>query len=294
MSHAFIDSFLEHLVVERSVAENTISAYEHDLKFFFEWMDERGKDIDEIGAGDLTDFSSFCRSRKHKATSISRRLSAVRQFYRFLLEEGRIKKDPTREMVTPKRGKYLPQVLSTDEVDRLLAAPDVSTPIGTRDKAMIELLYATGLRVSELVGLKMHMLNLGVGYLICRGKGGKERLVPIGESAMKWVKEYIAVVRPAMVRKSSDVLFCSNRGGAMTRQNFWYMIRRYAYHAAIMKSISPHVLRHSFATHLLAGGADLRSVQMMLGHSDISTTQIYTHINTARLKEIHERFHPRG
>jgi integrase/recombinase XerD len=159
---------------------------------------------------------------------------------------------------------------------------------------MIELLYATGLRVSELVGLKMHMLNLSVGYLICRGKGGKERLVPIGESAIRWLKEYITVVRPAVVRKSSDVLFCSNRGAAMTRQNFWYMIRRYAYEAGIMKSISPHVLRHSFATHLLAGGADLRSVQMMLGHSDISTTQIYTHINAARLKQIHERYHPRG
>lgn len=294
MSHAFIDSFLEYLVVERSVAENTISAYENDLKSFFQWMDERGKDIGEIEAGDLTEFSSSCRSRKLKSTSISRRLSAVRQLYRFLLEEGGITKDPTRDMVTPKKGKYLPQVLSTDEVDRLLEAPDVSTPIGTRDKAMIELLYATGLRVSELVGLKMHMLNLGVGYLICRGKGGKERLVPIGGSAVKWVKEYIAVVRPAMVRKSSDVLFCSNRGAAMTRQNFWYMIRRYASEAGIMKSISPHVLRHSFATHLLAGGADLRSVQMMLGHSDISTTQIYTHINAARLKEIHERYHPRG
>ncbi len=294
MSHAFIDSFLEYLVVERSVAENTISAYENDLKSFFEWMEERGKDIGGITAGDLTDFSSSLRSRNLKSTSISRRLSAVRRFYRFLLEEGGIRKDPTREMVTPRRGRYLPQVLSTDEVDRLLAAPDVSTPLGTRDKAMIELLYATGLRVSELVGLKMHMLNLSVGYLICRGKGGKERLVPIGESAVRWVKEYIALVRPAMVGKSSDVLFCSNRGAAMTRQNFWYMIRRYANEAGIMKCISPHVLRHSFATHLLAGGADLRSVQMMLGHSDISTTQIYTHINAARLKEIHERYHPRG
>ena len=294
MSHAYIDSFLEYLVVERSVAENTISAYENDLKSFFEWMEEKGKDIGGIGKSDLTDFSLSLKSRKLKSTSISRRLSAVRQFYRFLLEEGGIKKDPTREMVTPKRGKYLPQVLSTDEVDRLLAAPDVSTPMGTRDKAMIELLYATGLRVSELVGLKMHMLNLSVGYLICRGKGGKERLVPIGESAIRWLKEYITVVRPAVVRKSSDVLFCSNRGAAMTRQNFWYMIRRYAYEAGIMKSISPHVLRHSFATHLLAGGADLRSVQMMLGHSDISTTQIYTHINAARLKQIHERYHPRG
>ncbi len=294
MTRAFIDSFLEYLIVERSAPENTLAAYENDLKAFFTWLEEQGKDIRELESGDLTEFSSACRGRKLKSTSISRRLSAIRQFYRFLLEEGGIGKDPTRDMVAPKRGRYLPEVLSIDEVDRLLAAPDVSTSLGIRDKAMIELLYATGLRVSELVGLKIHMVNLYVGYLICRGKGSKERLVPIGESALNRVKEYIVTIRPALAGPSSDVLFFSNRGAAMTRQNFWYMIQRYAAQAGIMKHISPHVLRHSFATHLLTGGADLRSVQMMLGHADISTTQIYTHINDVRLKQIHEQYHPRG
>lgn len=294
MTHAFIDSFLEYLIVERSAPENTLAAYENDLKAFVAWLEEQGKDIRELESSDLTDFSSACRVRKLKSTSIGRRLSAIRQFYRFLLEEGSIGKDPTRDLVTPKRGVYLPGVLSIDEVDRLLAAPNVSTPLGTRDKAMIELLYATGLRVSELVGLQIHMVNLHVGYLICRGKGSKERIVPIGESALNRVKDYIVTVRPSLAGSSRDDLFCSNRGAAMTRQNFWYMIQRYAALAGIMKHISPHVLRHSFATHLLAGGADLRSVQMMLGHADISTTQIYTHINAARLKQIHEQYHPRG
>ncbi|HNY66675.1 MAG TPA: site-specific tyrosine recombinase XerD [Deltaproteobacteria bacterium] len=294
MTHAYIDAFLEYLTVERSAPENTVSAYESDLRAFFAWMEERGKDPASLDPADIASFSSACRERRLKSTSISRKLSALRQFYRFLLEEGGIRKDPTREMASPKRGRYLPQVLSTEEVGRLLNAPDPSTPLGIRDKAMIELLYATGLRVSELVGLKVHMLNLHVGYLLCRGKGSKERLVPIGESAMKWVKEYMALARPSLAKDTSDVLFFSSRGTAMTRQNFWYMIQRYAHGAGIMKHISPHVLRHSFATHLLAGGADLRSVQMMLGHADISTTQIYTHVNAARLKEIHERFHPRG
>jgi integrase/recombinase XerD len=294
MNHEFIDSFIEYLVVERSSPENTITAYENDLKHFFVWLDQQGKDVHALAAGDVAAFSADCRSRHMKSTSISRRLSTIRQFYRFLLEEGCVQKDPTRDMARPKRGTYLPAVLSIEEVDRLLAAPDVSTPLGVRDKAMIELLYATGLRVSELVGIKVHMVNLSVGYLLCRGKGDKERLIPVGESALNWVNEYLTVVRPAMAGSSSDTLFCSNRGAAMSRQNFWYMIRRYAAAAGIMKNISPHVLRHSFATHLLAGGADLRSVQMMLGHADISTTQIYTHVNASRLKEIHDRYHPRG
>ncbi|MGI6386731.1 MAG: site-specific tyrosine recombinase XerD [Desulfomonilia bacterium] len=294
MNHAYLDSFIEYLVVERSASENTITAYETDLKHFFTWLEQQGKGPDALDAGDLALFSAACRKRSMKPTSINRRLSTVRQFYRFLLEEGCIQRDPTRDMARPKRGRYLPAVLSTGEVDRLLAAPDIATPLGVRDKAMIELLYATGLRVSELVGIRVHMVNLSVGYLICRGKGDKERLVPIGESAIRWVGDYLTVVRPGLAGAATESLFLSNRGAAMTRQNFWYMIRRYAAAAGILKSISPHVLRHSFATHLLAGGADLRSVQMMLGHADISTTQIYTHINASRLKEIHDRYHPRG
>ena len=294
MSRAFIDSFIEYLAIERSAPENTITAYESDLADFAQWLDEAGIALDRVEGSDLARYTSHCTNKKLKATSIGRRLSTIRQYYRFLLEEGLVKADPTRDLTTPKRGKYLPEVLSHEEVDRLLASPNISTPMGIRDKAMLELLYATGLRVTELVGLNMTNLNLHVGYLICRGKGDKERLVPMGESSRRWVKEYIDLVRPSLVKSASDVLFCSNRGGAMSRQNFWYMIKRYALSAGIFKSISPHNLRHSFATHLLNGGADLRSVQMMLGHADISTTQIYTHVTSTRLKKIHEQYHPRG
>ncbi len=294
MSHAYIDSYIEYLAVERSAPENTIAAYENDLNDFASWLDDHQLLIEHVQGNDLALYTSHCTRRKLKATSIGRRLSTIRQFYRFLLEEGLVGVDPTRDLSVPRRGKYLPEILSRDEVDRLLAAPDVSVPFGIRDKAMLELLYATGLRVTELVGLKMPNLNLHVGYLICRGKGDKERLVPMGEAARRWVEEYINMVRPSLVKSSSDVLFCSNRGSAMTRQNFWYMIKRYALKAGILKTISPHVLRHSFATHLLTGGADLRSVQMMLGHADISTTQIYTHVTVKRLKEVHEQYHPRG
>ncbi|HOO38136.1 MAG TPA: site-specific tyrosine recombinase XerD [Deltaproteobacteria bacterium] len=294
MSHAFIDSFIEYLALERSAPENTITAYESDLADFFLWIDESGVTIEGVQGSDLARYTSHCSSKKLKATSIGRRLSTIRQFYRFLLEEGVVDADPTRDLAVPRRGKYLPGVLSHEEVDRLLAAPDIATPLGIRDKAMLELIYATGLRVTELVGLNLTNLNLHVGYLICRGKGDKERLVPMGETAQRWVKEYIDLVRPSLVRSASDVLFCSNRGKAMSRQNFWYMIKRYALAAGILKSISPHSLRHSFATHLLTGGADLRSVQMMLGHADISTTQIYTHVTSTRLKKIHEQYHPRG
>ena len=294
MTHALIDSFIEYLIVERSAPDNTVQAYHHDLDDFAAFIEGRNISIKDTTRQHLAEFTSWCTKRKLKATSINRRLSTIRQFFRFLLEEGVITADPTRDLVTPKRGSYLPDVLSEDEVDRLLSAPDISTPIGIRDKAMLELLYATGLRVSELVGLKVSNLNLHIGYLICHGKGDKERLVPMGETAMRWVAEYTGTVRPSLMKAPSDVLFSSNRGKAMSRQNFWYMVKRYARQAGIWKSISPHVLRHSFATHLLGGGADLRSVQMMLGHADISTTQIYTHVTAQRLKEIHERFHPRG
>ena len=239
MNHAYLDSFIEYLVVERSASENTITAYETDLKHFFAWLEQQGKGPDELDAGDLALYASACTRRSLKSTSINRRLSTIRQFYRFLLEEGCIQKDPTRDMARPRQGRYLPAVLSIGEVDRLLAAPDITTPLGVRDKAMIELLYATGLRVSELVGIKVHMLNLSVGYLICRGKGNKERLVPIGESAMKWVGDYLTDVRPGLAGAETDSLFLSNRGSAMTRQNFWYMIRRYAAAAGIYRPYLP-------------------------------------------------------
>ena len=294
MNRALIDSFLEYLVAERSSPENTLAAYAGDLEDYATFLDGRG--VTELGVDGavLEDYASHCRSRKLKTTSISRRLSTIRQFYRFLIEEEVITSDPTRDLASPKRGSYLPEILSREEVERLIASPDPGTPVGVRDRAMLEVLYATGLRVSELTGLKLHHLNLHVGYLVCRGKGDKERVVPMGESARHRLKEYLEDARPYLVKKPTDVLFCSRRGGAMTRQNFWHAIRRYAAAAGIHKRISPHMLRHSFATHLLMGGADLRSVQMMLGHADISTTQIYTHVSAGRLKEIHERYHPRG
>jgi len=294
MSHALIDSFLEYLIAERSSPENTVSSYAADLETLKTFLDEKGITELSVRGADLEEYTSRCKEKGLKSTSIRRRLSTIRQFYRFLIEEEIIATDPTRDLSSPKRGLYLPEVLSIDEVARLIASPDIGTPLGMRDKAMLEVLYATGLRVSELISLKLHHLNLHVGYLICRGKGDKERLVPMGESAQRWVNDYLKNTRPYLVKKPTDILFCSKRGGAMTRQNFWYSIKRYASRAGILKQISPHMLRHSFATHLLGGGADLRSVQMMLGHADISTTQIYTHLSSARLKEVHERYHPRG
>ncbi len=294
MSHALIDSFLEYLIAEKSSPDNTVSSYAADLEDLQAFLDEKGISALEATGADLEEYTSYCKEKGLKGTSISRRLSTIRQFYRFLMEEEVLANDPTRDLASPKRGLYLPEVLSIEEVARLIASPDVGSPLGLRDKAMLEVLYATGLRVSELIGLKIHHLNLHVGYLICRGKGDKERLVPMGESARRWIDEYMKNARPFLVKKPTDILFCSRRGGAMSRQNFWYAIRRYASEAGIFKNISPHMLRHSFATHLLGNGADLRSVQMMLGHSDISTTQIYTHISSARLKEVHELYHPRG
>lgn len=294
MNRAQVDSFLEFLVAERCAPENTLKAYAHDLSDFLAWLEETGNRPNAIDSSILTRYTSYCRQKKLKPSSISRRISALRQFYRFLLEEDVIDTDPTRDLSTPKRATYLPEVLNSDEVERLLAVPDTSTPLGIRDKAMLELLYATGLRVTELIGLGLHNLNLHIGYLITKGKGDKERLVPIGESARAWVNTYINEVRPSLVTKPTDILFCSTRGSAMTRQNFWYIIKRYAKAAGIFKPISPHTLRHSFATHLLSGGADLRSLQMMLGHADISTTQIYTHVTSERLKEVHQKYHPRG
>jgi integrase/recombinase XerD len=294
MNDALIDSFIEYLVTERSSSENTMSSYSNDLKSYGLWLDGKGLSFDKVDYYKLADYMTVMKVSGLKTTSINRKLSTIRQFYRFLLDEGIIEKDPTTDILMPKRAQYLPEVLNVNEVEGLLNAPDISKPLGKRDKAMLELLYATGLRVSELVKLKLNNINLNAGFLITKGKGGKERLVPMGEKAISWTREYIETVRPSMFVKKSEILFFSNRGTAMTRQNFWHIIKRYAISAGIFRDISPHTLRHSFATHLLTGGADLRSVQMMLGHSDISTTQIYTHITSQRLKEVHTRYHPRG
>lgn len=291
---ALLDGFLEYLVAERSAPENTLSAYASDLRFFGLWLEERGLEAQSVSSAELSAYVSHCQAARLKTTTINRRLSAVKHFYRFLLDEGLIEADPTRDLTTPKRAAYLPAVLSHEEVERLLDAPDTQTALGLRDKAMLEVLYASGLRVSELVGLKLTNLNLELGYLLTRGKGDKERLVPLGQAARSWLEAYLANVRPTLCRKASEVVFLSKLGGPMSRQNFWYLIKDYAIKAGVFKPLSPHTLRHSFATHLLEGGADLRSLQMMLGHSDIATTQIYTHVNTGRLKQVHATYHPRG
>ncbi|MEA2101074.1 MAG: site-specific tyrosine recombinase XerD [Thermodesulfobacteriota bacterium] len=288
------DAFLEYMIAERSVSENTLQAYARDLAVFFSWLSaDKDKKFDEVDPDTLNEFVCFLRDKGLKPSSVNRRISTLRQFYRFLLDDGVVRHNPARDIITPGNTRTLPNFLTMDEVDRFLEAPDVSSSLGIRDRAMIEVLYATGLRVSELTGLNVHNLNIHTGYLITRGKGDKERIVPMGERASHWVNTYLLEVRPKMNRKNTGSLFLTTRGSAMTRQNFWYMIKRYAQKAGIYRTISPHTLRHSFATHLLSGGADLRSLQMMLGHADISTTQIYTHITTTRLKQVHERYHPR-
>jgi len=294
MNQGVIDAFIEYMVAERSSPENTISAYHSDLRFFEAWLEKKGIEIQKVSPQELLDFISYSVDQGLKPTTINRRLAGIRQFYRFLVNEGLVPRDPTRDIAFPRRGHYLPSVLSLSEVTRLLNAPDTSTPKGIRDRAMLELLYATGLRASEIISLRINNLNLDTGYIITLGKGDKERLVPIGQAAIFWTRLYIDRARPTKPKKDTDILFCSKRGSGMTRQNFWHLIKEYAIKAGINRPISPHTLRHSFATHLLAGGADLRAVQVMLGHSDISTTQIYTHLSTARLKDIHKKYHPRG
>jgi integrase/recombinase XerD len=293
MRQGLADSFLEYLVAERTAPENTLKSYASDLNGFALWAEKKGLVLEKMENENLSEFISYCRKQKLKSTSINRKISALKQFYKFLLNEEIIEIDPMRDIVLPKKGIYLPEVLSEAEVEKLLDSPKTNTLMGIRDKAMLELMYATGLRVSELVNLKMNNLNLDVGYVLTTGKGDKERLIPLGQAAVNWVKKYISEVRHKYLKKSTNTVFCSRRGSAMSRQNFWYIIRRYAISAGI-KTISPHTLRHSFATHLLTGGADLRSVQMMLGHADISTTQIYTHVTPKRLKDIHKNYHPRG
>lgn len=226
--------------------------------------------------------------------SIARYLSALRQFFKFMRETELRTDDPLAQIKTPKQGRPLPKDLSNQDVEALILAPDTSTALGLRDRAMLEVLYACGLRVSELIGLQTQMLNLEQGYVRIKGKGNKERLVPLGEIAIEWIQRYLTQARPHLYKSSTDALFLTQHGGVMTRQNFWYALKRYALIANIQQELSPHVLRHAFATHLLNHGADLRVVQMLLGHSDLSTTQIYTHVAQARMQKIHKDFHPRG
>jgi len=292
----FQDLFLHYLAAERRLAENTLEAYQADLSAFLAFVAGHGiTEPAQITANHIRDFLGHCHQQGISPRSNARRTSCLRAFFRFLLAEQLVPIDPTVLIDLPKPGRPLPKVLTVTEVDRLLAGTGDTTPLGLRNHAMLHLLYATGMRVSELVKLPVAAANLTAGYVRVLGKGNKERLVPFGEQARECLVVYLRDGRPHQLKKRrSDFLFLTGRGTAMTRLRFWQIIREAARGAGIRKTISPHILRHSFATHLLENGADLRSVQMMLGHADIATTQIYTHVDGNRLKNLHQKFHPRG
>ncbi len=288
-----IERFLDHLWVEFGLSDNTLSAYRSDLTSVRSFLAARAVDLLSASEADLLGYMSEFVTRSPR--TVSRRLSALRRFYRFLHRENIRTTDPTATLKAPRLGRRLPRTLSEADVENLLHAPHTQSVIGLRDRTMLEILYATGLRVSELVGMTLSEINQQQGVVRVTGKGGKERLVPFGETAQAWLARYLHEARGELVkRRMSDVVFPSTRGGAMTRQAFWYAIKKYARRAGIDASLSPHTLRHAFATHLLNHGADLRVVQMLLGHSDISTTQIYTHVAAQRLKDLHAQHHPRG
>ncbi len=290
-----IDSFLNMLAVEKGLARNTLEAYSRDLNRLANFLAANGvKSWPEGSGSQLRTYFSSLRETGLSVRSITRNLVALRQFYRFLEKERIIQENPMPRLLLPVESRRLPTILTHDDVERLLNQPSPSTLLGLRDRAMLEFLYATGLRVSELVSLHTQQINLEGDYLTVRGKGGKVRVLPFGRWADERLRVYLREVRPKLLqRRTSSVLFLTRSGKALTRQGFWKLIRRYALAAGIERKVTPHTLRHSFATHLLEGGADLRAVQSMLGHSDISTTQIYTHINRAHLKQVHRRFHPR-
>ncbi|OOG23868.1 site-specific tyrosine recombinase XerD [Thioalkalivibrio denitrificans] len=296
LSTRAIDVFLDAIWAEHGLSDHTLAAYRADLNALARWLQGRGVAVEQAERAELLAYLSHRVAAGARPRSTARLLSSLRRFYRHLVREGRRMDDPTARIDSPRLGRPLPDTLSEADVEALLAAPAVEEGLGLRDRAMLELIYATGLRVSELVGLKVDQVNLRHGVVRTVGKGGKERLVPLGEEASAWVSRYLADARPALLRgrDASDDLFVTRRGAAMTRQAFWHLIRRYAHQAGINKHLSPHTLRHAFATHLLNHGADLRVVQMLLGHSDLSTTQIYTHVARARLKELHGQHHPRG
>ncbi len=295
MNH-LLDQFLQYLLVEKGASKNTVEAYGHDLSRFLAYLQKKGSQrIESVSKNDIKAFLLTLRKGALSARTVGRNLVVLRSFFKFLLQEGRIEVNPTEEIESPATAKTLPEVLSLKEVEQLLEQPNPQTPLGLRDRAMLELLYATGMRVSELTRMTTNQLNLEGGYALLYGKGSKERLVPLGGEAIRWVSQYLKTARKELIKgKDTPYLFVNRSGGAMSRQRFWKNIKTYGRKAGIRRRITPHLLRHSFASHLLERGADLRSVQMMLGHADISTTQIYTHVTGERLKKVHQRYHPRG
>jgi integrase/recombinase XerD len=296
MMDGFVNEFINYLAVERGLAQNTLESYGRDLRQFQTYLVSSQIDIvKDSNRSTILAYLNSLQTKGRAVSTISRNLAAIKSFYQYLVRERYLEKDPAANLESPKLEKKLPKILTIVEVEELLKQPNTYTPTGLRDKAMLELLYATGIRVSELISLNISDVNLDMGYIKCYGKGAKERIVPLGSIAAKCVQEYINKGRSKLVRTYEEpALFVNHHGNRLTRQGFWKIIKRYAREANITKEITPHTLRHSFATHLLENGADLRSVQEMLGHADISTTQIYTHVTKNRLKEVYDKAHPRA
>lgn len=293
---SYVHEFINYLAVERGLAQNTLESYGRDLRQYQEYLNAAQKEIvRDSNRSTIMEYLSNLQTKGRAVSTISRNLAAIKSFYQYLVRERYLEKDPAAHLESPKLEKKLPKILSIAEVEELLRQPNGVLPSGLRDKAMLELLYATGIRVSELISLNISDANLDMGYIKCYGKGAKERLVPLGSIASKCVQDYISKGRPKLVRTYEEsALFVNHHGNRLTRQGFWKIIKKYAQEARITHDITPHTLRHSFATHLLENGADLRSVQEMLGHADISTTQIYTHVTKNRLKEVYDKAHPRA
>jgi integrase/recombinase XerD len=291
---ALIDEYLGSLQVERGAALNTLAAYRRDLKGFENFLARDHRAVADVGVTDLSRYLGALRRRGLGSRSIARHLSAVRGLYRFLLDAGRVPRDPTQHLDSPRPARRLPRTLSMEDAAALVEAPDTTRPDGLRDRALLELLYASGLRASEALGLRIEDVNFKAGYVMVIGKGDRQRLVPAGARALDWVRRYLTTIRPRQVRRECPALFLTRSGGAMSRQALWGLIRRAARRAGLRATVSPHTLRHSFASHLLERGADLRSVQAMLGHVDISTTQIYTHLPSSVVHDMYRKFHPRA
>ncbi len=286
--------YSDYLAVEKGLAANSLNSYSFDLKKFFDYLDRTRKDLLRVKESDLVGFIHEQAQSGLSPRSLARMVSSLKSLFKFLVLENYLKKDPAQGLSSPALWLNLPRVLTVEEVEALLEKPDLKTPQGIRDRAILEIMYGSGLRVSELVSLELKDIRLNQGFLICKGKGNKERIVPLNRSSIRWLKAYLSEVRPSWDLFSSPVLFLTRRGRAFTRQGIWKILKTYGQAAGLRDRIHPHVLRHSFATHLLERGADLRAVQMLLGHSQITTTQIYTHVSRERLKQIYDRFHPRA
>jgi integrase/recombinase XerD len=297
LTASLVDAYLTHLTAERRLAANSVESYARDLAQLAEYTAGIGQEISALTLAQLEEFVRTMMSEGKSPRSVARAVACYRGFYRFLVIDGRLPANPAEDLRPPRAWKVLPRYLSVEQVDTLMTQPDVATPRGLRDRALIELMYATGMRVSELIGLRPSDINLDASYLTCTGKGDKQRIVPIGDEAARWVRQYIRDARPLLVgKRRSPRLFVNARGGGpgLTRVGFWKILKGYAKQAGFGQALSPHMLRHSFATHLLERGADLRAIQMMLGHADLSTTQIYTHVLEQRMRTVYDQFHPRA